>query len=46
MKIYLINIILLSKCRDIIVSRTSGSIGAFILTDGFRYNKVYNLGLY
>ena len=46
MKIYLINIIILSKCRDIIVSRTSGSIGAFILTDGFRFNKVYNLGLY
>ena len=46
LNIYLINIIILSKCIDIITSRTNGSIGIFILTEGFRYNKVYYLGLY
>ena len=46
MKIYLINIIILSKCNDILCARTSGSTGAFILTEGFRNNKVYFLGKY
>jgi hypothetical protein len=46
MKIYLINIIILSKCLDIIASRTAGSIVAFILTNGFRNIKIYNLGYY
>ena len=46
MKIYLINIIILSKCLDIITARTNGSIAAFILTEGFRNKKVYYLGLY
>ena len=46
MKNYLINIIILSKCLDIICARTNGAIGAFILSSGFRYKKVYNLGKY
>lgn len=46
MKIYLINIIILSKCNDIICARTGGSIGAFILTEGFKNKKVYYLGRY
>lgn len=46
MKIYLVNIIILSKCLDIITARTSGSIGAFVLTNGFRNIKVYYLGEY
>lgn len=46
MKIYLINIIILSNCLDIICARTSGSIGAFILSKGFRNVKVYFLGEY
>ena len=45
-KIYLINIIILSKCLDIICSRTAGSVGAFIFTNGFRNIKVYFLGRY
>ena len=45
-KIYLINIIILSKCIDVIVSRTGGSLVAFILSNGFRHIKAYNLGLY
>ena len=46
MKTYLINIIILIKCIDIITSMTSGTIGAFILSEGFRNKIVYNLGLY
>lgn len=46
MKIYLINIIILSKCLDIICSRTAGSVGAFIFSNGFRNKKVYFLGRY
>lgn len=45
-KIYIINIIILSKCIDIISARTSGSIGVFILTQGFRNIKIYYLGNY
>ena len=46
MKIYLINIIILSKSKDIICARTNGSQAAFILSNGFRNNKVYYLGEY
>ena len=40
------NIVILSKCLDIITSRTSGSAGVFIMGEGFRHFKVYDLGLY
>ena len=46
MKNYLINIIILSKCIDIICGRTNGSVMAFIITKGFRNIKAYNLGSY
>ena len=45
-KIYLLNIIILSKCLDLLAANTSGTIGVFVLTKGFRFNKVYNLGHY
>lgn len=45
-KIYLLNMIILSKCIDILSANTSGSIGVFIISKGFRYNKIYNLGKY
>ena len=45
-KIYLLNIIILSKCLDLLAANTSGTIGIFILTKGFRNYKVYNLGYY
>ena len=45
-KTYILNLIILSKCTDIICARTNGSIAIFIFTDGFRYSKVYNLGNY
>ena len=46
MKNYLINIIILSKCIDIIFGRTNGSMMIFIIAKGFRNIKAYNLGLY
>ena len=45
-KNYILNIIILSKCLDIITSRCSGAAGIFILSEGFRNIKIYNLGLY
>ena len=45
-KIYLLNIIILSKCLDLLAANTSGTIGIFVLTKGFRNYKVYNLGYY
>jgi len=45
-KIYLLNIIILSKCLDFLAANTSGTLGVFILTRGYRNYKVYNLGLY
>jgi len=45
-KIYLINIIILSKCLDIITARCSGTSGLFILSNGFRNIKIYDLGYY
>ena len=45
-KVYLLNMIILTKCIDIIAAKTSGSIGVFILSNGFRYSKIYELGKY
>lgn len=46
LKIYILNIIILTKCIDIISSQTSGSIGLFVLRNKFRNIKIYNLGIY
>ena len=45
-KNYILNTIILSKCVDIVTNRCSGTAGIFILTDGFRHSKIYNLGQY
>lgn len=45
-KIYLLNIIILSKCLDIIAARCSGTVGIFVFSNGFRNIKVYDLGYY
>ena len=45
-KQYLLNIIILSKCLDLITSRCSGASGILVLTNGFRYLKIYDLGNY
>ena len=45
-KNYILNTIILSKCLDIVTPRCSGTAGIFILTNGFRHTKIYNLGEY
>jgi hypothetical protein len=45
-KIYLISMIIISKCLDVIITRCSGAMGAFIFSKGFRENIVYFLGQY
>ena len=45
-KNYVLNTIILSKCLDIVTPRCSGTAGIFILTNGFRHTKIYNLGEY
>ena len=45
-KNYVMNIIILSKCLDLVTSRCSGAAGIFVLTNGFRHIKIYNLGTY
>ena len=45
-KNYVLNTIILSKCLDIVANRCSGTAGIFILTNGFRHTKIYNLGEY
>ena len=45
-KNYVLNTIILSKCLDIVTNRCSGTAGIFILTNGFRHAKIYNLGEY
>ena len=43
---YLLSIIILSQCQDIISARTSGASGVFILSKGFRNSLFYYLGEY
>ena len=46
-KTYLISIIILSKCIDIITSICGGAVGAYVFSEeGFRESIVYNLGKY
>lgn len=45
-KIYLLNIIILSQCLDIVAARCSGTAGIFVLTNGFRNIKIYDIGVY
>jgi hypothetical protein len=45
-KKYLLNIIIISNCLDLVAANTSGTVGVFVLTKGFRNYKVYNLGKY
>jgi hypothetical protein len=44
-KNYLLNIIILSKCTDLVTVRCSGAAGVFVLTEGFNNTLIYNLGL-
>lgn len=43
-KNYVINIYILSKCTDIIMSRCSGAAGVILLNNGFRNSLIYKIG--
>lgn len=45
-KEYLINILLLSKCNCFLAGTVNGTWGALLLSDGFEYEKMFNLGIY
>ena len=45
-KNYLMNVIILSKCTDIVMARGSGAAGVVIISNGFRNSLIYNLGKY
>ena len=45
-KNYLLNIIILSTCLDIITSKCNGAAAIFIFSNGFRHIKIYDLGIY
>lgn len=43
---YMASIFILSKCHGLVAGRTSGSVAAFIMSDGYEYSYFYNLGRY
>lgn len=43
---YLITILLLAKCNCIVAGRTSGTVGAALLSDGWEYSYFFDLGYY
>ena len=45
-KTYLLSIIILSKCIDVILARCNANLGVFLFSEGFRESKLYSLGYY
>ena len=43
---YLVSMRVLSKCTDLIAGATSGTVGAVLMSDGYREQYVYMLGEY
>lgn len=43
---YLVSMIMLTKCNAFIAGRTSGSIGVMLLSKGFDYSYIWDLGFY
>ncbi len=45
-KEYLINMILLSKCSCLVAGAVGGTYGAYLMSEGYEYEFVYDLGVY
>ena len=45
-KEYLINILLLSMCSCLVAGSVGGTYGALLMSDGYEYEYVFDLGLY
>lgn len=43
---YLINLLLLSRCQGIVAGRTSGTIGAALMSEGWEYSYFFDMGTY
>ncbi|MCR4651174.1 MAG: hypothetical protein K5662_05420 [Lachnospiraceae bacterium] len=43
---YLINLVLLSRCQGIVAGRTSGTIGAALMSDGWEFSYFFDMGTY
>lgn len=43
---YLINVLLLSMCDCLVAGNVGGTLGALLMTDGYEYQQVYQLGVY
>ena len=43
---YLINILLLAKCNCLVAGSVGGTYGAILLSDGYEYEYVFDLGVY
>ena len=43
---YLSQIIILSRCNCFVAGLTSGTVGAMLLTKGYEYSYIFDLGLY
>lgn len=45
-KEYLLNILILSKCHCLVAGEVGGTYGALLMTKGYEYQYVFDLGLY
>ena len=45
-KNYILNVIILSRCLDLLTSKCNGVVGAIFFSKGFRNTFFYNLGVY
>ena len=43
---YLINILLLAKCNCLVAGSVGGTYGALLLSNGYEYEYVFDLGVY
>ena len=43
---YLINILLLAKCNCLVAGSVGGTYGALLLSEGYEYQFVFDLGFY
>ena len=43
---YMTSILLLARCRCLLAGCASGTIGAMLLSDGYEWSRVYDLGTY
>lgn len=43
---YLISILIVSKCTCLLAGASGGAYGALLMTDGYEYKNIYNLGRY